>query len=134
MNPIVEQLELLKEIIPEAATLGVIYNSGEENSQVQVEILEKKAPQFGLTVIKAPVTATGEVSTAAESLVGKVDANLCSHGQHGGQRVRFGGSGIGRAPHSGYPRRRELRQARGPGHNRYLSYFKLGYQTGKAWP
>ncbi len=74
MNPIVEQLELLKEIIPEAATLGVIYNSGEENSQVQVEILEKKAPQFGLTVIKAPVTATGEVSTAAESLVGKVDA------------------------------------------------------------
>ena len=74
MNPITEQLELLKEILPEAAAVGVIFNSGEENSRVQVDILEEEASQFGLTIIKAPVTATGEVSTAAESLIGKVDA------------------------------------------------------------
>jgi putative ABC transport system substrate-binding protein len=73
MNPIKEQLELLKELLPEAAAVGVIFNSGEVNSRVQVDILEEEALQFGLTIIKAPVTSTGEVSTAAESLVGKVD-------------------------------------------------------------
>lgn len=74
MNPIAEQLELLKEILPEATTVGVIFNSGEENSRIQVGILEEKSRQFGLTIIKAPVTTSGEVSAAAESLVGKVDA------------------------------------------------------------
>lgn len=73
MNPIDEQLGLLKEILPKATTVGVIFNSSEENSRVQVDILEEAAPQFGLTVIKAPVTTTGEVNTAAESLIGKVD-------------------------------------------------------------
>ena len=38
MNPITEQLELLKEILPEAAAVGVIFNSGEENSRVQVDL------------------------------------------------------------------------------------------------
>lgn len=74
MNPIKEQLELLKEILPDATTVGVIFNSGEENSRVQVKILEKVAGDFGMTIVKAAVTSTGEVSTATESLIGKVDA------------------------------------------------------------
>ena len=73
MNPVKEQLALLQEIFPEATRVGVIFNSGEENSLVQVEILEEEAALAGLTVVKAPVTATGEVGTAAESLLGKVD-------------------------------------------------------------
>ena len=74
MNPIKEQLELQKEILPDPTTVGVIFNSGEENSRVQVEILEKVAGDFGMTIVKAAVTSTGEVSTATESLIGKVDA------------------------------------------------------------
>lgn len=73
MNPVKEQLALLQEIFPEATRVGVIFNSGEENSLVQVDILEKEAALAGLTVVKAPVTTTGEVGTAAESLLGKVD-------------------------------------------------------------
>ncbi len=75
MNPIKEQLELLMEILPEVSTVGVIFNSGEDNSLIQVDILEEVAGNnFDLTIIKAPVTTTGEISAAAESLVGKVDA------------------------------------------------------------
>ena len=73
MNPIGEQIDLLQEIFPEATNVGVIFNSSEENSLVQVELLEEKAAREGLNIVKAPITATGEVSTAAESLVGKVD-------------------------------------------------------------
>ena len=74
MNPIKEQLELLKELFPEVKTIGVIFNSGEINSQVQVEIVKEVAPGLGLEVVEAAATTTGEVGTAAESLVGLVDA------------------------------------------------------------
>ncbi len=74
MNPIDDQLKLIKEIVPEAKTVGVIFNSAEDNSIVQVKALEDIAPGLGLAVEKAPVTGTGEVATAAESLIDKVDA------------------------------------------------------------
>jgi putative ABC transport system substrate-binding protein len=73
MNPVKEQLELLLEILPGTKRIGVIFNSSEENSLVQIDILETEAALAGLTVVKAPVTTTGEVGTAAESLIGKVD-------------------------------------------------------------
>lgn len=74
LNPIGDQLGLLLEIVPDAKTVGVIFNSAEDNSLVQIEILETLAPGMGLSIEKAPVTATGEVATAAESLVDKIDA------------------------------------------------------------
>jgi len=73
MNPVKDQLDLLLEIFPDATRIGVIFNSSEDNSLVQVEILEEESALAGLTVVKAPVTTTGEVSDAAESLLGKVD-------------------------------------------------------------
>lgn len=63
MNPVKLQLDLLMEILPEAKTVGVIFNSSEENSLVQVEVLEDGAAQAGLSILKAPITTTGEVST-----------------------------------------------------------------------
>ncbi|MGI9860535.1 ABC transporter substrate-binding protein [Moorella naiadis] len=74
MNPIKEQLQLLKQLVPAAKNIGVIYNSSEINSQVQVKIVKKEAPGLGLAVVEAPVTASSEVVQAAQSLVGRVDA------------------------------------------------------------
>ncbi|WP_406676710.1 ABC transporter substrate-binding protein [Moorella sp. ACPs] len=74
MNPIKEQLELLKQLVPAAARIGVIYNSSEVNSQVQVKIVKQEAASLGLTVVDAPVTASNEVVQAAQSLVGRVEA------------------------------------------------------------
>lgn len=74
MNPVKEQLELLKKLVPKAKKVGVIYNSSEVNSQVQVRIVKKEAPALGLEIVEAPITATHEVMQGAQSLVGKVDA------------------------------------------------------------
>lgn len=68
------QLDMVRQIVPEAVRLGVIYNSGEENSQVQVEEVKAYAKDHGLTVIEATPTNSSEVLQAAQSLVGKVDA------------------------------------------------------------
>jgi len=74
MNPIKEQLELLKQLVPTATRVGVIYNSSEVNSQVQVRIAKEEAQKLGLTIVEAPVTSSTEVVQATQSLVGRVDA------------------------------------------------------------
>ncbi len=74
MNPIKEQLELALEINPAVKNVGIIYNSGEVNSVVQVDIAKKVAPELGINIVEAVATNSGEVGTAAESLIGKVEA------------------------------------------------------------
>lgn len=74
MNPVADQLKLIKDIIPTAKKVGIIYNSSEVNSQVQVAVADKAAPGLGLELTKVTVTASSEVMQAAQSLVGRVDA------------------------------------------------------------
>jgi len=58
----------------EAKKIGVIYNSGEQNSVVQVEQVKEFAEQDGAELVEVSVSTTAEVKQAAESLVGRVDA------------------------------------------------------------
>ncbi|RXT06511.1 ABC transporter substrate-binding protein [Ammoniphilus sp. CFH 90114] len=73
MNPIKEQLELIKEVVPTAKKVGVLYNSGEANSVVQVDIAKSIAPDLGLELVERAVTNSSEVKQAAESFSG-IDA------------------------------------------------------------
>lgn len=74
MNPVADQLKLIKEIIPTAQKIGIIYNSSEVNSQVQADIADQAAPGLGVEMVKVTVTASNEVMQAAQSMVGRVDA------------------------------------------------------------
>ena len=74
MNPVAKQLELIKEFLPEVQKIGVLYNSGEVNSVVQVKIAKKKAEKMGVELKEATVSNSSEVSLAASSLVDTVDA------------------------------------------------------------
>jgi len=73
MNPIKEQLSLIKDIRPEAKKVGVIYNSGEANSVVQIDIAKQVAPELGLELVERTITNSSEVKQAADSL-SNVDA------------------------------------------------------------
>ena len=74
MNPVKEQIELLKEILPDAQNIGIIYNAGEPNSVIQVNIAKKAAEDIGLQVLEATVASSSEVNQAIQSLAGRVDA------------------------------------------------------------
>lgn len=73
MNPIKEQFELMKALVPAAKKVGIIYNAGEVNSQVQVAIAKTVATELGLEVVEATVTTSADVLQASQSLIGKVD-------------------------------------------------------------
>jgi len=77
--PIMPQLEFFKQIVPSLKRLGIIYNLGEANSVSLNEQIEAEAPKIGLAIVLAPVTGSIEVSSAAQSLVGKVDAILVTN-------------------------------------------------------
>ncbi|WP_121609665.1 ABC transporter substrate-binding protein [Mesobacillus foraminis] len=53
--------------------VGLIYNSGEQNSIAQIELVKEAGKGTDLKFVEATVSTTAEVKQAAESLVGKVD-------------------------------------------------------------
>lgn len=74
LSPIAQQLALIKEVLPEASTLGVIYNAGEDNSVSLVSLINENAAEQTLIIKEVTVSATSEVAGAARSLIGSVDA------------------------------------------------------------
>lgn len=74
LNPVDKQLELIKLFQPKASRVGIIYNAGEANSVVQVELAKKAAAAMGLKLVLVTVTETSGVYQAAQSLQGRVDA------------------------------------------------------------
>ncbi|ATG50794.1 sugar ABC transporter substrate-binding protein [Brachybacterium vulturis] len=67
-NPVREQLQLLTELAPDAETVGIVYSSGEVNSQVQVDWAKEAAAELGIEIQEATVSNSSEVQQAANSL------------------------------------------------------------------
>ncbi|MDI9628388.1 MAG: ABC transporter substrate-binding protein [Acidobacteriota bacterium] len=68
MNPVAEQIALVKQVAPDAQTVGIIYSSGEPNSVVQVELARNAAQKEGLTVVEKTVAEGSQVLQAAQTL------------------------------------------------------------------
>ncbi|MEJ8574547.1 ABC transporter substrate-binding protein [Microbaculum marinum] len=73
LSPLADHLALIKEVTPDAKTIGVIYNSGEPNSVSLIEKLKELAGPAGFELKEAVATKTADVQQAARSLVGEVD-------------------------------------------------------------
>jgi len=71
--PVRPQLEIIKEVCPEAKVAGIVYNAGDESNTKTVSEFKRLAPEFGLEVIEANVSTTADVHSAAMSLVGRAD-------------------------------------------------------------
>ena len=68
-----KQIELIKQLVPNAKKVGMVYNPGEANSVVVVEAFKKLLPNYGMELVEAAAPRTVDVGSAARSLVGKVD-------------------------------------------------------------
>lgn len=68
-----KQMDLVKQVVPGAKRVGMVYNPGEANSVVVVKELQKLLPTLGMTLVEAAAPRSVDVSSAARSLIGKVD-------------------------------------------------------------
>ncbi len=73
MVPVDKQLELLLKLVPEVKTLGVVFNTSEANSVVQVEALKEEAAKFNLEVKEIGVTNVNEINQNLTAVIGEVD-------------------------------------------------------------
>ena len=74
MSPINQQLDLIRQIQPEAETIGLLYSSSEDNSILQANLAEEMAAEYGFETIKRTVSSTNDVAQVTQQLVTEVDA------------------------------------------------------------
>lgn len=72
----VEALEILKsakDLKEDAKVIGIIYNTGESNSEVQVEEVKAAAGELGMTVETVGITTVNDIPQAVNTLAKKID-------------------------------------------------------------
>ena len=74
MVPVNQQLALIKEFLPNAQKIGVLYNTGEDNSLHQIKLIESMISKHGLDLVTQGIGGTEDIALATETLVSKVDA------------------------------------------------------------
>lgn len=128
--PIKAQLEMIREIMPEAKTIGIMYSTSEVNSISAIEEYKELAPNYGFEIIESGISVSADVPLAADNLIGKVDiiSNLTDNtvvsslplilDKANGKNIPVFGS--------------EIEQVRiGSLASMGLDYIELGKQTGK---
>lgn len=73
MLELTRQIELIKQVVPNAKTVGMVYNPGEANSAVVVRQMRELLPGYGMTLAEVSAPRTVDVGAAARSLIGRAD-------------------------------------------------------------
>lgn len=71
--PVEEQLKMIREIMPDAKKIGILYTTSEVNSVAAIEEYEQRAKQYGFEIVTSGIAATADIPLAADDLVKKVD-------------------------------------------------------------
>lgn len=69
--PIEGQLQLIREMQPDAKTIGILYTTSEPNSVSAVEEYQAKAADYGFTIEALGVMTQAEVNQATDTLISK---------------------------------------------------------------
>jgi len=67
--PVEAQLDLIRQLQPNAKTIGIIYTTSEPNSVSTIAEYKEKAGDYGFTIDDIGVTAQSEVTQAADTLI-----------------------------------------------------------------
>ncbi len=71
--PIKENLELFMELKEDIKTVGIIYNIGESNSEVQVNQTKEIAQELGLTIETVGITTINDIPQAMDTISKKAE-------------------------------------------------------------
>ena len=74
LSPMDRQLQLFKDLDSNIEKVGIIYNTSEPNSQVQVDQAKELAPNIGIEIVEVGISNINDIALALDSIVGKVDA------------------------------------------------------------
>lgn len=68
-----EQLDVVKQLLPKVKKVGILYNTSEQNSIVQVDAAKVAANELGMEIIETGVNNVNDIASGIDSLLKKVD-------------------------------------------------------------
>ncbi len=71
--PVAEQLQMIREVMPDATKIGILYTTSEANSLSTIEEYKTLAPDYGFEIVDSGINTIADVDMAAAELVGEVD-------------------------------------------------------------
>lgn len=71
--PVEQQLQMIRTILPDAKTIGIMYTTSEVNSLSTIAQYKELAPQYGFEIAETGISVTADVPLAADSMLSKVD-------------------------------------------------------------
>ena len=71
--PVEQQLQMIRQMLPEAKKIGIMYSTSEVNSVSSIEEYKKLAPEYGFEIVESGISTTADIPLATDNLVGKVD-------------------------------------------------------------
>jgi putative tryptophan/tyrosine transport system substrate-binding protein len=76
LPPIEKQVDLIRRLTPNVRRLGVLYNSGESNSNAVILRLDNHLRRHhpDIHLIKQPLSSTDDLAVVLDSMIGRVDA------------------------------------------------------------
>ena len=73
LSPVAQHVELIKEILPNAKSIGVVFNPSEANAVALVDLLKQSAEAQGLKVVEATALKSADVQSATQAIAEKSD-------------------------------------------------------------
>ncbi|MDG3087573.1 ABC transporter substrate-binding protein [Vibrio hannami] len=73
LSPIVQHVDLMKEIMPELKTIGVVYNPGEANSMSLLSLLKEATQAKGIELVESTALKSADVQSATQAISAKSD-------------------------------------------------------------
>ena len=127
---VTEQLAMIREVLPEAKTIGIIYTTSEANSVSTIEEYKAHAAEYGFEIVESGINTQADVALAAADIVTKVD---CITNLTDNTVVAALQTVINEANGAGIPVfGSEVEQVKsGCVASMGLEYYELGKQTGK---
>lgn len=71
--PLEPQMKMIRDFLPEAKTIGILYTISEVNSLTHLEKFKELAPKYGFTIEAVGVSSQSEISLAMDTLVTRCD-------------------------------------------------------------
>ena len=71
--PVTQQLEMIRKVLPDAKTIGIMYSTSEINSVSAIEEYKEAAGDYGFEIVESGISSTADIPLAADNLVEKVD-------------------------------------------------------------
>jgi len=71
--PVEKQLEMIRAILPDAKTIGILYSTSEVNSVSAIAEYKAVAANYGFEIVEGGISVTADIPLATDNILGKVD-------------------------------------------------------------